>query len=142
MADEMAAKRLADARRSAEAELESLRLDWNVLLHDVSGEASDLERHTADPASDLEVSEEDRRRIEELELRLEAITRAEERIADGSYGQSVDSGEPIPIERLAAIPWAERTADEEAALGSAAGSDAAAGRPHEDDDVARRSRPG
>jgi len=28
------------------------------------------------------------------------------RIADGSYGYSVDSGRPIPRERLEAIPWA------------------------------------
>jgi RNA polymerase-binding transcription factor DksA len=30
---------------------------------------------------------------------------------------SVESGEPIPVERLETIPWAERTAEEEERLG-------------------------
>ena len=43
---------------------------------------------------------------------LDAIERAEKRLADGTYGLSVESGRPIPDERLETIPWAERTADE------------------------------
>ena len=39
--------------------------------------------------------------------------RAEARLAAGTYGLSVESGEPIPDERLEAIPTAERTAEEE-----------------------------
>ena len=35
---------------------------------------------------------------------------------DGTFGRSVESGEPIPEGRLEAIPWAERTADEQARL--------------------------
>ena len=31
----------------------------------------------------------------------------------GTYGLSVDSGEPIPDDRLEAIPWAERTVEEQ-----------------------------
>jgi DnaK suppressor protein len=34
--------------------------------------------------------------------------------AAGTYGLSVESGEPIPDERLEAIPTAERTVEEEA----------------------------
>jgi DnaK suppressor protein len=44
---------------------------------------------------------------------LEAVTRAEERIASGSFGRSVDSGRTIPDERLEAEPLAERTLDEQ-----------------------------
>ena len=44
---------------------------------------------------------------------LEAIERAERRLAEGTYGLSVESGEPIPDGRLEAIPWAERTAAEQ-----------------------------
>ncbi len=51
---------------------------------------------------------------EKMREELEAIERAERRLAEGTYGLSVDSGEPIPDGRLEAIPWAERTAEEQA----------------------------
>jgi DnaK suppressor protein len=50
-----------------------------------------------------------------LEAELGAIERAERRIAEGTYGLSVLSGEPIPDARLQAVPWAERTVEEEEA---------------------------
>jgi RNA polymerase-binding transcription factor DksA len=40
-------------------------------------------------------------------------------VDDGTYGKSIESGEPIPDARLEAIPWAERTEEEEARLGPA-----------------------
>lgn len=49
----------------------------------------------------------------QLREELEAIERAEKRVEEGSYGFSVESGEPIPAGRLEAIPWAERTAEEQ-----------------------------
>jgi len=51
---------------------------------------------------------------EQFRNQLAAIDRAQRRLADGTYGVSVDSGEPIPEARLEAIPWAERTAAEQA----------------------------
>lgn len=48
----------------------------------------------------------------ELRARLDAIARAEKRLADGSFGLSVRSGTPIPDERLEAMPTAELTAEE------------------------------
>src|SRR5947208_1760599 len=56
---------------------------------------------------------------DQLEEQLAAIERAERRLADGTYGKSVVSGEPIPDARLEAIPWAERTEQEEARTGPA-----------------------
>lgn len=53
-------------------------------------------------------------RADELKRRLEAVERAEERIAAGTYGLSVRSGEPIPDPRLEANPTAELTVDEAA----------------------------
>ena len=50
---------------------------------------------------------------EDLQAQLEAVERAEARLADGTYGISVASGEPIPDERLEIRPTAELTADEE-----------------------------
>ena len=41
------------------------------------------------------------------------MERAERRLAEGSYGRSIESGEPIPDERLEAVPWAERTVEEQ-----------------------------
>lgn len=49
-----------------------------------------------------------------LQTRLEALQRAEERLAAGTYGRSVLSGRPIPDDRLEADPAAELTIDEAA----------------------------
>jgi DnaK suppressor protein len=52
-------------------------------------------------------------REQDLQRRLDRIERAEERLAAGTYGLSVKSGEPIPDGRLEAEPLAELTVDEE-----------------------------
>ena len=41
------------------------------------------------------------------------MERAEERLKAGTYGVSVESGEPIPDARLEAQPTAERTIEEQ-----------------------------
>ena len=51
--------------------------------------------------------------LESLRRELEALERAESRLAEGTFGLSVESGEPIPDERLEAFPLAERTVEEE-----------------------------
>ena len=55
----------------------------------------------------------DEGRRKELETDLAALERAERRLAEGTYGLSVVSGEPIPEARLEALPTAERTVEEE-----------------------------
>ena len=77
------------------------------------------------PAAELgdEVDDADRRNAEEtgmavdqlLRARWAALVRAEARLAAGSYGRSVRSGQAIPDERLEADPLAELTAQEAAA---------------------------
>lgn len=52
-------------------------------------------------------------RREDLRRELAALERAEARLADGTYGRSVESGSPIPDGRLEALPTAERTVEEE-----------------------------
>jgi RNA polymerase-binding transcription factor len=69
----------------------------------------------ADVASDLYQDELDEGLADDLREQLAAVERAEERLAAGTYGRSVLSGEPIPDERLEALPTAELTADEERA---------------------------
>jgi len=49
----------------------------------------------------------------DLREQLAAVGRAEERIAQGTYGLSVESGAPIPDERLEVAPLAERTIEEQ-----------------------------
>src|SRR5271157_4985279 len=68
----------------------------------------------ADVGGDLFDEELAEGQAERLRDELDAIGRAEKRLADGTYGVSIESGEPIPDGRLEAIPWAERTAEEQA----------------------------
>jgi DnaK suppressor protein len=69
-----------------------------------------------DPSDDAEQIEEtqvDDAVAEQLRAELDAVDRAEKRLEEGTYGLSVESGKPIVPERLEAIPWAERTAEEQ-----------------------------
>ena len=68
----------------------------------------------SDASPDMVETEIEEGLVERLRDELEAIERAEGRLAQGTYGLSVESGQPIPDARLAAIPWAERTAEEQA----------------------------
>ncbi len=57
-----------------------------------------------------------------LRGRLLEADRAAQRLDAGTYGKSVESGAPIPPDRLAADPLAERTVDEQSALDRRGGS--------------------
>jgi DnaK suppressor protein len=69
----------------------------------------------ADPAQSLTQQGMDEAIAESLRDRLAALERAQQRLADGTYGRSVQSGQPIPDERLEADPAAELTVEEAAA---------------------------
>jgi len=68
-----------------------------------------------DPAQSLTQEGIDDAIAESLRDRLAALERAEQRLADGTYGRSVLSGQPIPDARLEAYPAAELTVEEAAA---------------------------
>ncbi|HEY4976607.1 MAG TPA: TraR/DksA C4-type zinc finger protein [Gaiellaceae bacterium] len=72
------------------------------------------DQHMADQASDVYEAELDEGLSDDLRVGLAAVERAEQRLAAGSYGLSIESGEPIPDERLEAEPTAERTTEEQA----------------------------
>ena len=76
-------------------------------------ELSHLDQHPGDQGTDVFEAERDEGLTENLEDELSAIERAEKRLEEGTFGLSVESGEPIPDGRLEAIPWAERTAPEQ-----------------------------
>ena len=83
--------------------------------HDRVARADEVAEDLADGADRRTVQETDEAVARQLTSRLEALQRAEDRLAAGTYGRSVLSGRPIPDERLQAFPLAELTADEEAA---------------------------
>ena len=66
---------------------------------------------------ELYQDEYDEGRRGDLQRDLASVERAEARLAEGTYGLSIDSGEPIPDGRLEALPTAERTVEEEERLG-------------------------
>jgi len=68
----------------------------------------------SDPAQRLTAEQGDDAVASSLRERLEALDRAEARIAAGTYGFSVRSGVPIPDARLVADPAAELTVGEAA----------------------------
>jgi len=79
-----------------------------------SGELSD-DSDPADRATDLYQDELDEGLSNDLRDELAAVERAEARLANGTYGVSVESGKPIPDDRLEARPTAELTIEEEQA---------------------------
>jgi DnaK suppressor protein len=109
MKPDRARELLQRERERAQRELDALRAG-----HNSDGELSDVDQHTADTGTETFEEERDQSFINRLKYELEAIARAEKRLEDGSYGVSVESGVPIPDERLEAVPHAERTVQEQA----------------------------
>lgn len=104
-----AAELLAAERARIEEQL--ARLEGEFAPGSPDGLADDSDY--GDAARDLEARERDSGRIEDLREELAAVDRAEARLAEGAYGTSVESGEPIPDARLERLPTAERTVEEQ-----------------------------
>jgi DnaK suppressor protein len=86
-------------------------------IADLRREAPDESDERIEPGDEddegLYQDEFDAGRAQDYDEQLAALERAEARLEDGTYGLSVDSGEPIPDQRLEAYPLAERTVEEE-----------------------------
>ena len=100
------------------------RIRTQQLLSDVTREGSD-DRSAANEPGDMFDSAEplgkegaDDSVVAELQRRMAAIDRAEERLEVGTYGRSVRSGKPIPDDRLRADPTAELTVEEARRVGN------------------------
>lgn len=104
---------LARERARVERALDGLEAE-------ASDELADYDQHPADEGTKVFEQERDEGIADQLRAELDAIGRAERRLEEGTYGVSVVSGQPIPDGRLEAIPWAERTADEEERRGPSA----------------------
>jgi DnaK suppressor protein len=107
--EQRARKLVAEERARIESALAGLSgeiRDDGSLQRQQTGEAEDagsaLESESISVALEADLREQ-----------LAAVERAEERIARGMYGRSVETGQPIPDERLEAEPLAERTIEEQ-----------------------------
>lgn len=100
------------ARELLQAERQRIERALSRLRRTDDGEPAD-EYDPANLAADLYQDEFDEGVGADLREQLAAVERAEQRQAVGTFGLSVESGEPIPDERLEAFPTAERTAAEQ-----------------------------
>jgi DnaK suppressor protein len=104
-----AAELLAAERSRIEGQLARLGAEFAPGAPDSIANDTDY----GDAAFDLQERERDSGRIEELRAELAAVERAEARLAEGTYGLSIESGEPISDGRLTRLPAAERTTEEQ-----------------------------
>jgi DnaK suppressor protein len=110
--DESRARELVRAERAeVEGLLAATRSEGAQDRDAEDEEGSDI----ADPAQSLTAEGIDDAIAESLRERLAAVGRAEQRLANGTYGKSVRSGAPIPDARLEANPLAELTIEEASA---------------------------
>lgn len=105
MNPEDARELLARERRRIEEALRGLEQDRTL---DDDGDTAQ-----GDLGAELFEEERDAGLRDQLQGELAAVERAERRLEEGRYGLSIESGEPIPDARLEAVPWAERTVEEE-----------------------------
>jgi DnaK suppressor protein len=110
--DEQRARALLEAER---AEVQGLLKDTEA-AGQADRESEDDTGDYADAAQPLTAEGMDDAIAESLQARLAALDRALARLADGTYGRSVQSGTEIPDERLEADPAAELTIEEARAL--------------------------
>jgi len=90
-------------------------LERALAQHEDDGEQSDPFFDPGNLAAKLYQDELQESLAEDQRVQLAALERAEQRLAAGTYGLSIESGEPIPDERLEVLPTAELTTEEERA---------------------------
>lgn len=109
--------KLMDATRARKLlAAERARIERELAEHMHADEANAPEAEEFDAANlavELFADEFAQTRVEDLRDQLAAVERAEQRLLEGTYGLSIESGEPIPDERLEALPTAELTAAEQ-----------------------------
>ncbi len=109
--DEARARTLLAAER---AEVEAMLVEANR-SGGADREAEQEIGDSGDTADALESEGVDNAVESSLRERLAAIERAEQRLAEGTFGRSVRSGQPIPDARLEVAPTAELTVEEASA---------------------------
>jgi len=103
-------QRLQDLKAELERVRDGLEEDQRFRAE----EEEDFTEHDAgDMSQSLFTREVDATVEQQVERRLENVKRALQKIDEGTYGLSDDSGEPIPKGRLEAVPEAVRTVEEQ-----------------------------
>jgi RNA polymerase-binding transcription factor DksA len=102
-------KRLEEIESARQAVLRDIGADED----ERDSELADYDQHPADSGTDTLEQELDDTRLIRLQHEREAVELALQRLEEGKYGISVDSGKPIPPERLAVMPEAIRTVEEQ-----------------------------
>ena len=85
--------------------IDRFREEVKESLKDSTGELSTVDNHPADAGTELFERSRDLVLDHTEEQKLAEIEAALGRIADGTYGICEISGDPIPYDRLEAIPW-------------------------------------
>jgi DnaK suppressor protein len=80
---------------------------------DLGESEGDTTQDSGDLSQDMFTREMDASIGEQAERRLGEVDRALQKIEEGTYGLSDESGEPIPRGRLEAVPEAARTVEEQ-----------------------------
>jgi len=106
----------ARARELLDRERARIQREIAALERDGSLEASTRREPGDRDSEELFEDELAEGRLVELRDQLASVGRAEERLAAGTYGISIESGTAIPDDRLEANPTAERTVEEEARI--------------------------
>jgi RNA polymerase-binding transcription factor DksA len=114
MESEEARRRVETEKQRVEALIDDLRNE----LGDESeseqlSELSAYDQHPADTATETFEREKDLSILGQLEAELAELQAALERIDAGTYGVDEVTGEPIPDERLDAVPAARTNVDTE-----------------------------
>jgi DnaK suppressor protein len=102
------------ARELLQAERNRIERSLRTHAHEDDGEEAD-DQDPGNLGADLYQDELDEGLRDDLQAQLAAVERAEARLEAGTYGLSVESGKPIPDERLEVYPTAELTVEEEEA---------------------------
>ena len=103
-------QRLQDLKAELERVRDGLEEDQQFRAE----EEEDFTQHdSGDMSQSLYTREVDATVEQQVERRLENVERALQKIDEGTYGLSDDSGEPIPKGRLEAVPEAVRTVEEQ-----------------------------
>ncbi len=106
----------ARARELLDRERARIEREMATLERDAPLEASTQREPGDRDSEELYEDELAEGRLAELRDQLASVGRAEERLAAGTYGISIESGKAIPDDRLEANPTAERTVEEEARI--------------------------
>ncbi|GGF32868.1 hypothetical protein GCM10010954_35050 [Halobacillus andaensis] len=105
-------KQLEEMKKETEKDIDQYVEEQDTSSSDYEGELSSVSDHPGDLGTVQHEREKDQTLYEQSKEKLMEINDALQRIEDGTFGQSEKSGEPIPVERLEAMPTARLKVEE------------------------------